>query len=45
MIASYFRNADEETLMNYITYYKTYTPNNMEHSSKQLPFLDILIKT
>ena len=48
MIVSYSGNAHGETLMNYTTYSKTYTPKikfSMEHSSKELPFLDILIKS
>ena len=47
MIVSYAVNARGETSTNYTTYYKTYTPKKkitMEHSSKELPFLDILIK-
>ena len=47
MIASYSWNVHGKTLTNYTTYYKTYTPRKkitMEDSSKELPFLDILIK-
>ena len=47
MIASYSGNAHGETSTNYTTYYKNLHLKikfTMEHSSKELPFLDILIK-
>ena len=47
MIASYSGNGDGETSTNYTIYYKNNTQKinfAMEHSLKELPFLDILIK-